>query len=60
MPYIWDKYYHNSKKHKRNKIGTGIGLSIVKNVLEKHEVEYGVTSNKHGTTFYFYLKKEDS
>ncbi len=60
IPYIWDKYYHNSKKHKRNKVGTGIGLSIVKSVLEKHDVEYGVTSNHNGSIFYFYLKKEDS
>ena len=29
LPYIWDKYYKNSKKHKRNKLGTGLGLSIL-------------------------------
>ena len=25
IPYIWDKYYKNKKKHKRNLIGTGLG-----------------------------------
>ena len=34
MPYIWDKYYKNEKKHKRNLVGTGIGLSIVKQILD--------------------------
>lgn len=55
---IWDKYYKNEKNHKRNKVGTGVGLSIVKNILERHKFKYGVTSivNK-GTTFYFEIEK---
>lgn len=56
IPYIWDKYYHSKKKHKRNKIGTGIGLSIVKNILEIHGFKYGVKSSNKGTTFYFIIK----
>lgn len=55
--YIWDKYYKVDKKHKRNTVGTGIGLSIVKSILEKHKTNYGVTTTKHGTTFYFELEK---
>lgn len=55
---IWDKYYKNEKNHKRNVVGTGIGLSIVKNVLEKHNYEYGVKSEKKkGSTFYFKCQK---
>ena len=54
VPYIWDKYYHNEKKHKRNAYGTGLGLSIVKNIFESHGFKYGVNSKKgDGTTFYF-------
>lgn len=60
IPYIWDKYYKNSKKHKRNLIGTGLGLSIVKNILELHNYKYGVLSNNKGTTFYFEIKKESN
>ena len=33
LPYIWDRYYkvsERSKTHKRAKMGSGIGLSIVK------------------------------
>ena len=54
LPHIWDKYYHSKKKHKRNVIGTGIGLSIVKTILESHNFKYGVESKRNkGTTFYF-------
>lgn len=55
---IWDKYYKNEKNHKRSKVGTGIGLSIVKNILDKHKYIYGVMSKKNkGTTFYFEISK---
>lgn len=54
IPLIWDKYYKNEKKHKRNVISTGLGLSIVKEILSKHNFEYGVTSKiNKGSTFYF-------
>lgn len=56
ISHIWDKYYHNQKKHKRNKVGTGLGLSIVKSILENHHFEYGVHSQKgKGTCFYFVI-----
>lgn len=55
---IWNKYYKNEKNHKRDKIGTGIGLSIVKNILDNHKLNYGVYSEiNKGTTFYFEINK---
>lgn len=58
LPYIWDKYYKNDKNHQRNVVGTGIGLSIVRNILEQHKFKYGVISKKNkGTTFYFEIDK---
>lgn len=58
LPHIWEKYYHSNKKHKRNVIGTGIGLSIVKTILESHKFKYGVVSEiGKGTTFYFEIRK---
>ena len=58
LPYIWDRYYKNKKKHKRNLIGTGLGLNIVKTILETHNYPYGVKTKKDkGTTFYFKIPK---
>ncbi|MCM1053739.1 MAG: HAMP domain-containing histidine kinase [Ruminococcus sp.] len=58
IPYIWDKYYKKDKKHQRNVVSTGIGLSIVKEILTKHKFTYGVISvQKKGSTFYFKIKK---
>lgn len=57
IPYIWNKYYKNDKNHQRNVVSTGLGLSIVKEILELHDYEYGVKSVlKKGTTFYFKIK----
>lgn len=58
IPYIWDRYFKQPKKWKRQDIGTGLGLNIVKGILELHRVEYGVESEVNkGTTFFFYLDK---
>lgn len=57
LPYIWDRYYkvsERNKTHKRAKMGSGIGLSIVKNVLEQHGFAYGADSVVgKGSTFWF-------
>lgn len=51
---IWDKYYKIDKKYKRNRVGSGIGLSIVKSVCLNHGFKYGVESSKNkGSTFWF-------
>ena len=51
---IWTKYYKNDKNHQRNVISSGIGLSIVKQILENHNFDYGVNSEiNKGSTFYF-------
>lgn len=58
IPYIWDKYYKKDKKHQRNVVSTGIGLSIVKEILQQHKFDYGVKSVlKKGSIFYFKIKR---
>ncbi len=60
IPYIWDRYYKIDKVHKRATVGSGLGLSIVKSVLEAHEASYGViTGEGKGSTFWFELDVAD-
>lgn len=50
---IWDRYYRSSTAHKRPVKSTGLGLSIVKTVLQKHGFAFGVESEEgKGSTFY--------
>ncbi len=56
LPLIWDRYYKVDRVHKRGVVGTGIGLTIVKGVLEAHNCKYGVESElDRGSTFWFEL-----
>ena len=54
---VWERYYKIDKEHKRSLVGSGLGLSIVKNILELHGFEYGVESEEgKGSCFWFELK----
>lgn len=57
LNHIWDKYYKIDKTYSRTQIGTGIGLSIVKNILMKQDLPFGVTTSKDGSIFYFEVNK---
>ena len=46
LEYIWDRYYKASESFTRNVQGSGLGLSIVKNILLKHKSNFGVESTE--------------
>ena len=54
---VWERYYRASdNRHCREKTGSGIGLSIVKEVMELHGERYGVESScGQGSKFWFEL-----
>ncbi|GGE64181.1 HAMP domain-containing sensor histidine kinase [Priestia taiwanensis] len=54
---IWDQFYRGDVSRHRATGGTGLGLPIVKKILELHHAEYGVTNTNDGVLFYFYLNK---
>lgn len=51
---VWDRYYKVDKAHKRAQVGTGLGLFIVKGVMDMHMGRYGVRSTVgKGSIFWF-------
>ena len=53
---IWNRYYR-SKTHIRSKVGSGLGLSIVKTILKAHNADFGIESTVGaGSNFWFELK----
>ena len=52
---IWSKFYKVDKAHTREYGGNGIGLSIVKAVMEAHNQAYGVRNYDNGVEFWFEL-----
>lgn len=55
LPEIWTKFYKVDKARTREYGGTGIGLSIVKAIMESHKQNYGVQNHENGVEFWFEL-----
>lgn len=55
VPRIWDKFYKVDKAHTREYGGNGIGLSIVKAIMESMHQQYGVKNYDNGVEFWFTL-----
>ena len=52
---IWEKFYKTDKARTREYGGNGIGLSIVKAIMESMWQEYGVRNVSDGVEFWFTL-----
>lgn len=55
LPHLWTKFYKVDKARTREYGGSGIGLSIVKAVMESLNHEYGVQNHTNGVEFWFEL-----
>ena len=58
LPYIFDRFYRTDVSRNSSKGGSGIGLSIVKKIMEEHGGKVWATSRLGiGTIMYFVLRK---
>ena len=58
LPYIFDRFYRTDSSRNSSKGGSGIGLSIVKKIIEDHGGKIWATSKEGiGTEIHFVLRK---
>jgi len=55
MKKIWNRFYKKDTSRNREMGGTGIGLSLVKAIMNNYNNEYGVVNKENGVEFYFDL-----
>jgi signal transduction histidine kinase len=61
LPHVFDRFYRVDKSRSRDSGGSGIGLAIVKRILEMHESDVVVESTSpSGTVFAFALPAEQT
>ncbi len=56
LTHLWEKFYKVDKARTRQYGGSGIGLSIVKAIMESMNQEYGVINYDNGVEFWFELE----
>ena len=58
LPYIFDRFYRTDASRNSSTGGSGIGLSIVKKIVEDHGGKIWATSKENtGTIMYFVIRK---
>lgn len=55
IPRLWEKFYKVDKARTREYGGSGVGLSIVKAIMESMNQKYGVENYNNGVLFWFEL-----
>lgn len=54
---IWNRFYKIDSSRNRENGGSGIGLSLVKAIMNNYENDFGVINKENGVEFYFELNK---
>lgn len=56
---IWGRFYKIDSSRNRQDGGSGIGLALVKAIMNNYQNEYGVKNKKNGVEFYFDMDISD-
>jgi len=55
---VWNRFYKADASRNREDGGTGIGLALVKAIMNNYGNPYGVENKENGVEFYFDLNKD--
>ena len=58
IEHIWDKFYKVDRARSRAYGGSGIGLSIVRAIMDRHQQRCGVRNYDNGVAFWFTLESK--
>ncbi len=56
---IWNRFFKVDEARNRNDGGSGIGLSIVRAIMNNYGNDYGVENKENGVEFYFEMNLSD-
>lgn len=55
IPHLFEAFYRADASRNRNTGGTGLGLYIVRKIMEMHHAKYGISNTSNGVLFWFEL-----
>ena len=55
---IWGRFYKIDSSRNRNEGGTGIGLALVRAIMNNYDNKYGVKNYEDGVEFYCDINKK--
>lgn len=59
LPHLFEAFYHADRSYNSGTGGTGLGLYIVKTVMENRKAKYGIKNTEQRVMFWFELPKKE-
>lgn len=60
LPHLFEAFYRADRSHNSGTGGTGLGLYIVKTVMENHKAKYGIRNTEQGVMFWFEILEKEA
>ena len=58
IPHLFEAFYRADTSRNRNTGGTGLGLYIVRKIMELHHAKYGIKNTSRGVMFWLEMPQK--